>query len=90
MKYHTKWESDKNQETSHTRESKGQHFPSRWSQRCKEQTRRHNKDKPEIKITKRIHKRSTALGRSLKKLLEGLNMFNGTNLTLNFDVDQDT
>ena len=30
----------------------------------KEQTRQHNKDKNETYITKRIHKRSTALGRS--------------------------
>ena len=38
-----------------------------------------------------IHKRSTALERSVKiLLLEGLNRFNGANLTLNSDVDQDT
>ena len=37
-----------------------------------------------------IHK-SAALERSVKNiLLEGLNRFNGTNLTLNTDVDQDT
>ena len=39
---------------------------------------------------KKIHKRSTALERSVRKLLESLNMFHGTNLTLNSDVDQDT
>ena len=27
---------------------------------------------------------------SVKKLLEGLNLFHGANLTLNSDVDQDT
>ena len=38
-----------------------------------------------------IHKRSTALERSIKDiLLEGLNRFHGANLTLNLDVDQDT
>ena len=38
-----------------------------------------------------IHKRSTTLERSVKIfLLEGLNMFHGTNLTLSSDVDQDT
>ena len=38
-----------------------------------------------------IHKRTTALERSVKiLLLEGLNRFNGANLTLNSDVDQDT
>ena len=38
-----------------------------------------------------IHKRSTALERSVKNiLLEGLNRFHGANLILNSDVDQDT
>ena len=37
-----------------------------------------------------IHKRSTALEWSVKKNLEGLNMFDRTNLTLISDVDQDT
>ena len=38
-----------------------------------------------------IHKRTTALERSVKILsLEDLNRFNGANLTLNSDVDQDT
>ena len=37
-----------------------------------------------------IHKRSTALERSVTELLEGLNMFDATNLTLTSDVDQDT
>ena len=40
-------------------------------------------------ITKRIRERSTALEWLVKKILKGLNMFNGTNLTLNSDVDQD-
>ena len=46
-------------------------------------------DKHETQIIKRIHKRSTALERSVRKLLEGLNIFDGTNLTLISDVDQD-
>ena len=38
-----------------------------------------------------IHRRSTALERSMQYiLLEGLNRFHGTNLTLNSDVAQDT
>ena len=41
-------------------------------------------------ITSKIHKRITALERSVRKLLEGSNMFDGTNLTLIADVDQDT
>ena len=36
-----------------------------------------------------IHKRSTALERSLNIFLEGFNRFHGANLTLNLDVDQD-
>ena len=36
-----------------------------------------------------IHEKSTAWERPVKKLLEGLNMFNGNNLALNIDVDQD-
>ena len=41
------------------------------------------------RIAKRIQKRSTILERS-EKLQEGLNMFDGTSLNLNSDVDQDT
>ena len=39
---------------------------------------------------KKVHKRRAASERSVKYLLEGLNRFNGANLTLNSDVDQDT
>ena len=52
-------------------------------------TRLQGTDKHETRVTKRIHKRSNALERSVRKLLEGLNMFDGTNLTLISDVDQD-
>ena len=37
-----------------------------------------------------IHKRSTALERSVNILLEGLNQFHGANLAFNSDMDQDT
>ena len=46
-------------------------------------TQRHSKHKTEK--TLKIHKRSTALERSVKNFLEGLNWFNGANLTLNSD-----
>ena len=46
-------------------------------------------DKHETQITKRIHKRSTALERSIKKILEDLNMFDHTKFTLISDTDQD-
>ena len=39
---------------------------------------------------KKIHKRNTALERSVRKLLEGLNKFYGTNLVINYVVDRDT
>ena len=39
---------------------------------------------------KKDPQKSTALERSVRKLLEGLKMFHVTNLTLNCDVDQDT
>ena len=74
-------ESDKSakKKTSHTRKPWCQPFPSMSPQGCKEQTRQQNidknKDKHEPLITKRIHKRYTALERSVKQLLEGLNMF---------------
>ena len=57
--------------TLHTREIRGQPFPSRWSQGCKAQTRQYNKDNHETQITKMIQKRRTALERSLKILENG-------------------
>ena len=46
-------------------------------------------DKYETHKAKKIHKTNTTLERSLRKLLEDFNMFDGTNLTLIFDVVQD-
>ena len=40
-------------------------------------------------ITKKVPQKKHHLEAVSKKSLEGLNIFNGTNLTLNFDVDQD-
>ena len=37
-----------------------------------------------------IHIRNNALEGSVRKLLEGLNKLQGTNLIFNHDVDQDT
>ena len=72
--------------TSHTGEPRSQPFPNRWPQGCMTQTRQCDKDKHIIKI----HKRNTTLEQSVRKLPEGLNYCLGTNLTINFDVDQDT
>ena len=46
-------------------------------------------NKHETQITKRIHKISIALEQSVRKLLEVLIMFDGTNLTLIPDVEED-
>ena len=69
-----KWQIFKRKKASYTKEPRG----SRWPQGCKEQTRQH--DRHETQITKRIHKRSTALERPVFFLLEGFNMFDGANL----------
>ena len=53
-----------------------------------QRSRRDSKDKHETQITKSIHKRGTALEWAIRKLLDGLNMFHRTKLTLNSDVDQ--
>ena len=45
-------------------------------------------NKHRTQIIKRIHKISTALERSVK-ILEGLNMFDGTNINNFSDLDQD-
>ena len=78
----TIWEGDKNMRKHHTHESQevspfqtGDHKAAR--NRQDSITKTNNK--------KRIHKRSIALERSKKTLLEGLYIFSDTNLTLSFD-----
>ena len=51
-------------------EPRGQPFPSRWLQGSNEQTRKHEKHKTQK--TQMIHKRSTALERSIKYYNGGL------------------
>ena len=41
----------------------------------------------QTQITNKTNKRSTALERSVRQLLGGLNSFHSTNLTLNSDMD---
>ena len=48
----------------HQQEPRGQPFPSRWPQGSNEQVRKHEKHKTQK--TQMIHKRSTALERSVK------------------------
>ena len=83
------WESDKNTRKHNTQESQevnpfpaGDHKAARnrkiAQQRQKCNTNRNNPQK-------KHHLRTVS-----KKSLEGLNIFNGTNITLNSDVDQDT
>ena len=72
-----KWH--KHQKTSHTREPRGQPFPSRWPQGCKEQIRQYGRQTQNTNY-KRFHKRNTALEQSVRKVLKGWNMFDGTNI----------
>ena len=46
-------------------------------------------ERTNIRPQKRIHKRSTTWEPSVKKIQEGLNMSDGTNLTLISDVGQE-
>ena len=80
----------KHKKTLQARELRGQPFPSRWPQGCTELTRQYNKEKHETQITKKDLQKKYRLGMVSQKILEGLNMFNGTKLALNSDVDQDT
>ena len=84
------WESDKNNRKHHKQESQEVDlFPtmdhkatgSIHGSMAKTKTNTNNKKDPQKK-----HR----LGTVSKKKLEGLNLFHGTNLTLNSDVDQDT
>ena len=54
-----------------------------------EQTRQHNKDNIKHNYPKGTTKEAPPW-KCHQKSLDGLNMFNGTNLTLCSDVDQDT
>ena len=65
-------------------------MPSRLSQGCKVQRRQSYEGNYEKQITRRVRKRSTVLEQSVRTLLVGLNMFDGTNLNLISDVNQDT
>ena len=83
------WESDKNTRKHHTQESQevspfpaGDHKAARNRQDIMT-------DKNETQITNRMHKRSTALERSVTKPLEGLNKFDGISLAHISDVEQD-
>ena len=60
----TTLESDENTIKQPKQEPRGQPFPSRWPQGSNEQTRKHDKHK--TLMTQMIHKRSTALERSVK------------------------
>ena len=85
----TMWKTDKNTTKHYIQESQeATYFPTgdhkaAWSRQD------NMTDTYETQITKKIHKRSRALERLARKLLEGSNIFNGTNLTFISNVDQD-
>ena len=58
----------KHTKTLHTRALRGQPFPSRKQQDCKEQTRQYDRQTRYTNNKKRIHKRNTALEWSVKRL----------------------
>ena len=76
----------------HNRQEKQQnsHFPADGhNDTRKEQSRQHNKDKLELN-NKKDAQQKHCLRTFSKRLLEGLNMLNGTNIALRSDVDQAT
>ena len=75
----TIWESDNNTIKHHTQES----------QKASPFLVGDRKDKHETKILKKDPQKECHLGITSKTLIEGLIMFNGTNLTLNSNLDQD-
>ena len=80
----TTWESNKKYHKYHQQEPRGQPFDSRWPQGSNEQTQK--KEKHKTHKAQMIHKRSTALEKSVKNILpEGLNQFHCANLTLSSD-----
>ena len=82
----TIWVSDKNTRKRHTQESQEiSPFPACDHKAARNRQNSIIKTYVKHKQRRRIHKRNTALERSVKQLLEGLNMFNGANLTLNSD-----
>ena len=85
------WESDKNTRKYHTQESQEANTFQAGDHECtKNRQDSITKTNMNYKLQKSIHRRSTILEQSVSKLRQGLNMFNGTNLTLISDVDQDT
>ena len=58
-----------NHNKHHKQEPRSQHFPFRWPQGSNEQRRKH--DKLKTLITQMIHKRSTAMERSVKYFMGG-------------------
>ena len=86
----TIWKRDKNTSKHHTKDSQevssfsaGDHKAAR--------TRHYNKDKHKTQITKKDTQKKHCLKAVSKiSLLEGFNMFNGSNPTLSSDVNQDT
>ena len=84
----TIWESSKTQENITHKRAKRSALSQQVTTRLHKQIRQYDKDKQERQITKKIQRRSTALEGSVRKLLEGLNLVNGTNPTLSSDVDR--
>ena len=86
----TTWKSDKNTRKNYIQESQEViPFPA-GNQKAARNRQSIIKRQTQIQILKKINKGSTTSEQSVRKLLEGLNMYDGTNLTLISDVNQDT
>ena len=80
----------KTQESSHTRESRGQPIYIFPAGEHKTAVNRHYSMTDMESKTQKDPQKKQRLGAVNKNLLKGLNMSNGTNLTLSSDVDQIT
>ena len=89
IKYHTwpeyKWEVTNSQLDTTTESQEVSPFPA-----GDHRTHTNRRSQRDRKNPLKINKRSTALERLVKYLLEGLNPFNPANLTFSADVDHDT
>ena len=84
------WESDKNTRKHHKQESQEVSLFPTGDQKAARSIHGSMAKTKTNTINKRDPQKKHRLGTVSKKKLEGLNLFHGTNLTLNSDMDQDT
>ena len=82
----TIWENDKTTRKHYMHRSQEVSFFSAGDHKVTRNIQDSMTEKHAPQKTKMIHKRSTTLERPVRNILEGFNMFDGTNLTLISDV----